>query len=248
MGKIVLLQGDAVSLDLEDESVDLIITHPPYFGVDTKRYGGVESQQINSSRNRKKMLKLLNKATKEMYRVLKPTGSLIIANGPNENIDVRFFIDTIDNTGFKYVDHIIQNSYNEKLSGLEMIAKTTLTWYHFSKTDRLYFNPFKVRDYNNPVWNFRDENMDDEVDQKMSQEFFVLDAMNKQIPKRFIEMFSKPGQVVFDPFGGSALVAVTAVELGRVGISNDISEYQTRSAKERIRLTLGEDCSIHNSP
>jgi DNA modification methylase len=64
--------------------------------------------------------------------------------------------------------------------------------------------------------------------------------MNVEIPKRFIEMFSKKNAVVLDPFGGSALVAVTAAELGRRGISNDISEEQNKAAEQRALLTLGE--------
>jgi hypothetical protein len=36
------------------------------------------------------------------------------------------------------------------------------------------------------------------------------------------------------------MVAVTAVELGRIGITNDISEKQTEAAHKRAELTLGK--------
>jgi DNA modification methylase len=53
-------------------------------------------------------------------------------------------------------------------------------------------------------------------------------------------MFSKKGQVVLDPFGGSGLVATTAAEMGRMGISNDISASQTQAATERAKLSKVE--------
>lgn len=42
-----------------------------------------------------------------------------------------------------------------------------------------------------------------------------------QIPAHLISMLSLPGEVIFDPFGGSATTAVEAVRLGRRAISSD---------------------------
>lgn len=241
MNKLTILHEDATKLSLPSNSVDLIITHPPYIGVDTVRYGGESKSQINSSQDLNTMLKLLKKATKEMYRVLKPNGHLIIANGKNENLDMRYVIDVEDDSKFLYADFTIQNSYEfDDFSKVEkMVTESITTWYHFVKGDQSYYNPYMVRKWNMPVWNLPFNNMDDPIDEELSKKYHVVDAMNKQIPERLIQMFSKPGHVVLDPFGGSGLVAVTAVELGRYGITNDISEDQVNSAKQRARLTLG---------
>lgn len=240
-----LLLGDARTLDLPNDSVDLIITHPPYFGIEVSRYGGSAKDQINFNSNRKKMIKLLTQSVLEMQRVLKPTGSLIIANGPNDQIDLRILVEILNKTKFNYVDCIIHNSY-----GLEpeqphakaeaIVSEALTTWHHFSLSPHFYFNPFLVKRYNNPVWNLQFSNLADPVDSELSKKYHVYDVMNKEIPKRFIEMFSQQGDTVLDPYGGSALVAVTAAEMKRKGISNDVSKDQIKVAKERIRLTFGE--------
>lgn len=239
---IKLLVGDACNLDIESNSVDVVITHPPYLGVDTLRYGGDSSKQINYSQDKKKMLKLLNLATKEMFRVLKPGGHLVIANGQNDNIDLEYVIQTKKIKGVKYLDFICQNAYNEKDSdGQSKILSQSITiWHHFIKDGDAYYNPFITKRYKDPVWNLPFNNIDATVDTLIHREINIIDTMNVEIPKRFIEMFSKKNAVVLDPFGGSALVAVTAAELGRRGISNDISEEQNKAAEQRALLTLGE--------
>lgn len=242
---VQLITGDACKLPLEDNSVDLIVTHPPYFGIDVIRYGGNAKDQINVSNDIKKVLKLMVRAAQEMERVLKPTGSLIIANGPNNQMDSRILLAILENTKFNYIDKVIQTSYGFEAEGNDVrqeviISEAITTWHHMSLSGPMYNNPFMVRKYNDPVWRLPTNNVLDPVDMKLGKKHHVLDTMNKAIPKRFVEMFSLPGDVVFDPFGGSALVAVTAAELGRVGISNDISEDQTKVARERIKLTFGE--------
>lgn len=237
---LTILTGDATKLNIKSNSVDLIITHPPYLGVDVERYGGKPEDQINSSFSRKKMMKLLDKATREMFRVLKPTGSIIIANGPTDNVDIRFVLNAIDNVGLVHTGYVIQDFYDHKAdTKAERITSTHTIWHHFTKNGDIYFNPFKVREYNNSIWPIEFNNENDPVDKELSKDFHVLDVMNKEIPKRFIEMFSKQGYTVLDPFGGSAMVAVTAVEMGRIGITNDISEKQSEAAAKRAELTLG---------
>lgn len=243
--KVTFLLGDARKLDLPDNSVDLVITHPPYFGIEVSRYGGTAEDQINFTKNSKKMVKLLLQSIKEIQRVLKPTGSLILANGPRSQVDIRLVLEIVDKTKFEYVDKVVQNNYSFKedmdCSQFEMINSQCLTtWYHFAFPQEFYNNPFAVKRHNNPVWDLRFNNLDSPIDLELSKKYNVLDAMNKEVPKRFIEMFSKKGDVVLDPFGGSGIVAVTAAELGRKGISNDISEDQMVVAKERVKLTFGE--------
>lgn len=244
-GAVQLLLGDARKLDLPSNSVDLIIAHPPYLEVDVARYGGVAANQINFDKNPKRMLKLLLQSVKEMQRVLKPTGSLFIANGQHAQIDIRIVLEIINKTKLVYLDRVLHNSYGQETgidheSSEAIVSGAITSWHHFSLQKEIYNNPFLVKRFNYPIWNLPFNNLDDPVDLELSKKYHVLDAINKEIPKRLIEMFTKPGAVVLDPFGGSGIVAVTAAELGRTGISNDISEDQLTVAKERIRLTFGE--------
>ncbi len=56
-------------------------------------------------------------------------------------------------------------------------------------------------------------------------------AFHPTWPARFIAGWCPPGGVVLDPFGGSGTTAHAAHELGRVGISSDLSATYTRRAQ-----------------
>ena len=77
-----LLQADAVALPLADDSVDLVITSPPYFALrsyqdDGEHYDG----QIGSEATPQEFLDALWAVTRECVRVLKPSGSLWVNLG-----------------------------------------------------------------------------------------------------------------------------------------------------------------------
>lgn len=239
---IKLLIGDACKLDVQSNSIDLIITHPPYLGIDTIRYGGDSSKQINYSQDKTKMLKLLKKATDEMIRVLKPGGHLIIANGKEQGLDLEYVVNTRKNKNLKYLDFVCQNSYGLGETPIQnkIMSESITNWHHFIKDGDAYYNPFITKRYSDPVWNLPENNVAATIDSIIHKDINIIDTMNVEIPKRFIEMFTKKNATVLDPFGGSGLVAVTAAELGRKGISNDISEDQNKAAEQRVLLTLGE--------
>ena len=77
-----LLQADAVALPLANESVDLVVTSPPYFALrsyqdDGEHYDG----QIGSEASPAEFLEALWAVTAECVRVLKPSGSLWVNLG-----------------------------------------------------------------------------------------------------------------------------------------------------------------------
>ena len=240
--KLILKTGDATKIDLPDMSVDLVITHPPYFGINTDRYGGDPNKQINSFSS-KKMLKLLEKATKEIYRVLKPDGHFVVANGPADAVDHKYYLHVFENTDFLHASTIIQNAYthNHIVNRMsEVVTNQNITiWYHFIKSMKAYSNPFKMKKYNNQVWDIPFNNILDPVDIELGKKYFIGDVVNKEVPKRLVEMLTRPGDTVLDPFGGSGIIPITAFENGRSGICLDISEDQIAVAKERAILTLG---------
>jgi DNA modification methylase len=96
-GDALVVQGDALNLPLPDESVDLIITSPPYFALRSYQDAGTHYKgQIGSEPSPKEFLEVLWAATREMVRVLKPTGSLFVnlgdkyagTGGPNGNTGI----------------------------------------------------------------------------------------------------------------------------------------------------------------
>lgn len=72
-----LVRGDARSLPLADESVDLIVTSPPYFGL--RDYG--HDTQIGAEATPAEFIAALVECTREMARVLKPSGSIFVNLG-----------------------------------------------------------------------------------------------------------------------------------------------------------------------
>jgi SAM-dependent methyltransferase len=77
-GAALVVQGDALHLPLPDGSVDLAISSPPYFNL---RSYGAGPGEIGSERTPAEFLEALWAATRELVRVLKPTGSIFINLG-----------------------------------------------------------------------------------------------------------------------------------------------------------------------
>lgn len=82
LGPCDVIHGDALHLPLEDGTVDLIVTSPPYFALrsysdDGAHYDG----QIGSEPTPAEYVDALIAATREMARALKPSGSIWINLG-----------------------------------------------------------------------------------------------------------------------------------------------------------------------
>ena len=77
-----IVRGDARSLPLADNSVDLVVTSPPYFALRSYTDGGEHYEgQIGSEPTPAEFVAALLDVTRECIRVLKPSGSLWINLG-----------------------------------------------------------------------------------------------------------------------------------------------------------------------
>ncbi len=77
-----LIRGDATSIPLADDSVDLVVTSPPYFALRSYTDGGEHYDgQIGSEATPQAFLEALWAVTAECVRVLKPSGSLWVNLG-----------------------------------------------------------------------------------------------------------------------------------------------------------------------
>jgi DNA modification methylase len=82
LGTARVIRGNALALPLEDESVDLIVTSPPYFGLRSYQDGGqAYDGQIGTEPTPTEFVDALIAATREMVRVLKPSGSIWVNLG-----------------------------------------------------------------------------------------------------------------------------------------------------------------------
>lgn len=82
VGTASIREGNALHLPLRDESVDLIVTSPPYFALRSYTDGGEHYDgQIGSEATPQDFLAALWAVTAECRRVLKPSGSLWVNLG-----------------------------------------------------------------------------------------------------------------------------------------------------------------------
>jgi len=81
-GEIKIVRGSALDLKLRDNSVDLVVTSPPYFGLRSYKDNGEHYEgQIGSEATPAEFVDALIAATREMVRVLKPSGSIWVNLG-----------------------------------------------------------------------------------------------------------------------------------------------------------------------
>ena len=81
-GKAQVIRGDARRLPLADDSVDLVISSPPYFALRSYQDGGEHyAGQMGSEATPAEFVDALVEVTRECVRVLKPCGSLWINLG-----------------------------------------------------------------------------------------------------------------------------------------------------------------------
>lgn len=77
-----ILRADALALPIADASVDLVVTSPPYFGLRSYQDGGEHyAGQLGSEPTPAEFVDALIAATREMVRVLKPSGSIWVNLG-----------------------------------------------------------------------------------------------------------------------------------------------------------------------
>lgn len=77
-----LIRADAINIPLQDGTVDLIVTSPPYFALRSYTDGGEHYDgQIGSEPTPQDFLEALWAVTAECARVLKPSGSIWVNLG-----------------------------------------------------------------------------------------------------------------------------------------------------------------------
>lgn len=79
---ISIKQGDALNLSfIADESIDLVVTSPPYFAVRVYKDGGKVLDVIGNEPTPAEYVAALSKWMAEMWRVLKPEGNVFVVLG-----------------------------------------------------------------------------------------------------------------------------------------------------------------------
>jgi adenine-specific DNA-methyltransferase len=203
-----IILGDCVAAmgRMPPGSVDFIATDPPYLVGYTSRDGRRVANDTTDE--------WLMPACAQMYRVLKPNRFLLYFYGWNR-ID-RFFA-AWKAAGFRAVGHLVwvkRYASNERYVGYAHESAYLLAKGNPPQPNRV------IRDV--LEWRYTGNTL--HPTQKP--------VMALRPP---IAAFSKPGEIVLDPFVGSGTTAVAAKELGRRYIGIDIDPVYAVCAQDRVQ-------------
>lgn len=141
-----IILGDNLSIlnQIEKESIDLIITSPPYF--QQRNYGNGDLE-IGNEPTEKEYLNNLLKVFSECVRVLKPTGAIVFnlgdkyINGSLSLIPYKFAIQVTDNYPIFLINQITWSKLNPTpRQDKRKLIQATEPFFIFAKSKEYYFN------------------------------------------------------------------------------------------------------------
>ena len=252
-----LILGDCLDVlkKIESNSVDLVVTSPPYSDQRGSTYGGVKPE---------KYVEWFMPITAELLRVLKPTGTFVlnikekVADGERHTYVLELIIE-MRKQGWLWTEEFIwhkKNCYPGKWPNRFRDAWERLLQFNKERKFNMYQDNVmvptgdwaktrlknlsetdKMRD-NSKVGSGFGKNISKWVGRDMAYPSNVLHmatesgnkkhsaAFPRELPSWFIKLFTKPGDVVMDPFLGSGTTCVVAKEMGRNSIGIEIlKEY-----------------------
>lgn len=249
--QIDLRLGDfpSAASDIPDESVDLIVTSPPYnkksvgrksHPSDTWSGGGaaISYGDFDDSMDEKDYQEWQILAINEMLRLLKPTGS-IFYNHKNRTINHAVI------SPYAWIFKSRAFVRQEIIWNRKSIVEVDNIRF-FPKTERIFW---LTKGAYQPKFNGDCATFTDVWD------ILPVQGENRnghpapfplEIPRRCILATTEPGDVVFDPFVGSGTTLVACIQLGRNGIGMEryapflkIAEESTEKEKNKMLRSQG---------
>jgi site-specific DNA-methyltransferase (adenine-specific) len=262
---ISLYYGDSLVVleSLPDNSVDLIVTSPPYSDQRKKTYGGVHPKEYVS---------WFLPISKELLRVLKPTGSFIlnikekVYEGERHTYVIELILE-LRKQGWLWTEEYMwhkKNSFPGKWPNRLRDAWERLLHFTKEKKFNMYQDAVKV-----PIGDWsktrlknlsetdkvRDESkvgsgFGKKIENWVGKDMVLPDnvlyiatesgnknhsaAFPEGLPSWFIKLFTVEGDVVLDPFLGSGTTCRVAFELGRKSIGIEIDENYFSQTKKSL--------------
>ena len=263
LNKVICADCEKVLKEIPDNSIDLIITSPPYADSRRNTYGGIPPEEFVS---------WLLPISEQMYRILKPTGSFVlnikekVVNGERHTYVINLILE-LRNQGWLWTEEYIwhkKNSYPGKWPNRFRDSWERLLHFSKHKNFKMYQDEVKV-----PIGKWAEERLNNLSDtdsirdeSKVKSGFgknvsnwigrdtvyptnvlhLATETSNRnhsavfpiQLPEWFIKLFTDKGDLVLDPFIGSGTTAVAAIKLGRNYIGVDNNEEFCKLSRKRI--------------
>lgn len=262
-----IIRGDCLDVlsTLPDDSVDLVITSPPYADNRQKTYLGVPVQ---------KYVQWMLPITYQIKRVLKPHGSFVlnikerVVDGQRHTYVIELILAMTKQQGWLWTEEYIwhkKNCYPGKWPNRFRDAWERCLHFTRQKDFKMFQESVRV-----PMGRWAEKRLrrlsatDRKRDESRVQSGFgknVSNWLGRQwayptnvlhlatecsnrnhsatfpvaLPAWFISLFTQPGDVVLDPFIGSGTTAIACIERDRHFIGIELSEKYHRQAIERVK-------------
>lgn len=260
-----LEQGDAATVmqRIEDESIDCIVTTPPYW---RRRNQGTESITATSMED---FIEELLQTTAQAWRVLKPEGSLWLntaddtVDGFIQGLPWRLVLAMMDQQGWHLVNAVVWNKTTTSPQGShDHLRKVHEYMFHLVKSDDFYYNDEDLRHTFATIMRNSDKHS---KNSRIKQQYKQLDNVQGIVPSDVwtigvqrsgiahycvapdmlyrlpIVATCPPKGIVLDPYCGTGTACKIAYSLDRRSIGIDINKdyvNQARSSTEQKPLSL----------
>ena len=260
-----ILQGDSAEVlkTLPDNSIDLIVTSPPYADQRKSTYGGISPD---------KYVEWFLPISEQLLRVLKPSGTFVlnikekVVEGERSTYVMELIL-AMRKQGWLWTEEFIwhkKNSYPGKWPNRFRDAWERLLQFNKSKKFAMYQEEVMVpmgdwaksrlknlsdtdkRRDNSKVGSGFGKNISNWIDREKAYPTNVLHlatecnnkkhsaAFPEELPEWFIKLFTKEGDMVLDHFAGSGTTLFVAERMGRSAIGIEIMEDYYKMIKNQL--------------
>lgn len=256
MNKNKLIFGDAQCMkELQDNSVHLVVTSPPYFNAPFDYPDLFESYG--------EFLKLIRNVAKELKRVL-DEGRIAAFVVDDTLIEKKKYPVVADITkifieeGFKYRERIVwvkPEGYIRisRRSGVLLQHPYPMYYYPDNLQESILIFQNGEFDYKKIPKELKEASKID-IKEYQKEKWYLnvwqitnvlpinnrlekgIAAFPEEIPYRLIKLFSYKGETVLDPFMGSGTTLKVAVELGRKAVGYEIDIELLEVVKKKLRI------------